>query len=580
MKKFLLLVTAVILAASVLLCTGVTAVILFGDAYEDGVIDNKDVVYLFRYVSGSTENVCAKNCDYNNDGTVNNKDVAALFRALSGTGEIPYVTKEEPGEFTVIPDSSASLSVSHVFGSYMVIQRDAEIKVWGTSNKNGAKIRATFMGEEARGVVSNGKWEITFSPKSATRSAQDLVIEDSCGNKIEFNEILVGDVWLINGQSNAEQPNTDAFELMMKVVDNPGKPLRLFQEGALYVIQNTAVGSSPSEDTVNQDEWYWRKANRYGAFTASALGWHFGNTLVDKTGIPIGIVSIAASGATITELMPAELNASLGYTNSNVYTNVGISTFYNALTHPFLKMKFTGMIYFQGESETGSDTSAANYKRDFEAYMTELRSRWGFDFPIYNVQLCDYTSKAETEYGWSNVGYIRAQQYSAYTEMTGIRLVPSYDLGADEGYGNYAHSPYKEELADRVAKLALADIYGIGTADEALAPEPVSVTVVNSSSSSRTINVKFKNVGDGLTTTNNSTTVKGFTYGRNASPKSCTAVSATIISNDTVQMTVSRNYVSTYCKYIGYACKNNVPKTDAKLINSYGIPALAFWLPI
>ena len=278
--------------------------------------------------------------------------------------------------------------------------------------------------------------------------------------------------------------------------------------------------------------------------------------------------------------MPADLASSLGYGSNYTYTNYGTGRYYNALAHPFLGLKFTGMIFFQGESETGRDATAEKYKRDFKAYMTEMRSRFGFDFPIYNIQLTDYTSKAATEYGWTNVGYLRAQQYGAYKEMTGIRLIPSYDLGADEGYGNYAHSPYKDLLAKRVAKLVLADIYGIGTADAALAPEPVEVTTVSSTTSKKVINVRFTNVGTGLTTTDNSTTVTGFTYGRNASPKSNTAVSAAIISKDTVQITVSRYSVSTYFKYIGYACKNNVPKTDAKLINSYGIPALAFWLPL
>ena len=580
MKKTIsLILTIIMISAALFINSGVAAVRLLGDAFEDGIIDNKDVVCLFRYVTGDTSGVAAKNCDFNNDGATNNKDVAALFRAVSSNA-VTYTTVEELEEFVVTPDSTASLSVSHVFGDYMVIQRDREITVWGTSNKNGAKIRGTFMGEEARGTVANGKWAIVFSPKSATRVPQKLTIDDSCGNTVTLSEILVGDVWLINGQSNAEQPNTDALELWAKVVDNPGKPLRLFQEGALYVMNNLDEAAAPCEDTVNQGEWYWRKANKFGGLTASALGWHFGNIIVDTTDIPVGIISIAASGAYLAELMPADLASSLGYGSNYSYTNYGTGRFYNALAHPFLGLQFTGMIFFQGESETARDTTAENYKRDFKAYMAEMRSRFGFDFPIYNIQLTDYTSKAETEYGWTNIGYLRAQQYSAYKEMTGIRLIPSYDLGADEGYGNYAHSPYKDLLAARVAKLALADIYGIGTADAALAPEPVEVTIVSSTTSKRVINVRFTNVGTGLTTTNNSTTVTGFTYGRNASPKSCTAVSATIISTDTVQITVNRTSVSTYCKYIGYACKNNVPKTDVRLINSYGIPALAFWLPL
>ena len=72
-----------------------------------------------------------------------------------------------------------------------------------------------------------------------------------------------------------------------------------------------------------------------------------------------------------------------------------------------------------------------SYSHEFKALMTEYRQRWGFEFPIYNVQLSDYTSKGISF--CPNSGYIRAQQFNAYLDMTGVRLIPSYDLGSDEG---------------------------------------------------------------------------------------------------------------------------------------------------
>lgn len=52
-----------------------------GDTNGDGEIDNKDVVVLFRYVSGSGEYDAVY--DFDGDGEVNNKDVVALFREVS-----------------------------------------------------------------------------------------------------------------------------------------------------------------------------------------------------------------------------------------------------------------------------------------------------------------------------------------------------------------------------------------------------------------------------------------------------------------------------------------------------------------
>ena len=52
-----------------------------GDINGDGAMDNKDVVVLFRYVSGGSE--YDSKYDFNGDNEVNNKDVVALFREVS-----------------------------------------------------------------------------------------------------------------------------------------------------------------------------------------------------------------------------------------------------------------------------------------------------------------------------------------------------------------------------------------------------------------------------------------------------------------------------------------------------------------
>ncbi|MBQ7699152.1 MAG: hypothetical protein IJT49_02280 [Clostridia bacterium] len=54
-----------------------------GDCNRDGSVDNKDVVELFRYVSGTEKAEDEYVYDFNEDGTVDNKDVVDLFRSLS-----------------------------------------------------------------------------------------------------------------------------------------------------------------------------------------------------------------------------------------------------------------------------------------------------------------------------------------------------------------------------------------------------------------------------------------------------------------------------------------------------------------
>ena len=483
-------------------------------------------------------------------------------------------TTEEPetepvtfGEFVIEPDESATLAVSRVYSDHMVIQRDVRFKVWGTSNKDGAEIRGLFMDDEARATVADGKWEMTFSPKAATAEPQILTIDDSCGNTVKFEDVLVGDVYVVGGQSNAEITLANYWDVANKQIYDNTRPLRLFQQGADYVIAHKKDAKEPWDDVENP-QWSWKTATKANSVAFSALGYFLGDKLVDETGVPIGVVVTAANGAKINELMPENLVTQFKY---KVGGNVSPSAYYNVLVHPFLNMQFKAMVFFQGESEgfTGANPTPKKYARDFEALMTEYRRLWGFDFPIYNVQLSDYT--AEGSKTCTNVGLVRSQQYDAYKAMTGIRLIPSYDLGSKEGYSNYFHSPYKKELAQRIAAIILAEQYGKGVLEDTLAPEPVEIKL---SDDKTYFTVKFKNVGEGLKSTSGDNKVSGFAVGKIAK---LTAAEAEIISADTVKVYVPEGANTSG---IGYAAITHVTSDTVQLYNSHDIPALAFYLEV
>ena len=327
MKKILSLVLAAVMTVAVFTGTG-SAADRKGDANGDGEIDNKDVVVLFRFLSGSTKNVVEDNCDFNNDGEINNKDVTVLFRFLSGSNP-----SSGGDEFVIKPDSSATLAVSHVFGDHMVIQRDSTVKVWGTSNKNGAKVRGRFMGDEAVGTVKNGKWEIECSAKQATKESQTLTVEDTCGNTVSFTDVLVGDVWIIGGQSNAK---VTISYIKQSVTVPKNLPLRILMQDENDVLDNREAAKNPCEDVINPKR-IWRTASKISASTFSALGWYFGSRLASDTDVPVGAICMAAGAASIAELMPKELADEFGYVKG-IFAAPG--EHYNGLMHPFLRMKF------------------------------------------------------------------------------------------------------------------------------------------------------------------------------------------------------------------------------------------------
>ncbi len=89
---------------SAILCIAMAAAVLFsvtaadktpGDINKDGEVDNKDVVSLFRHLSGDKSEVDERACDTNADGEVDNKDVVALFRHVSDPTYAIFYGKED-----------------------------------------------------------------------------------------------------------------------------------------------------------------------------------------------------------------------------------------------------------------------------------------------------------------------------------------------------------------------------------------------------------------------------------------------------------------------------------------------------
>ena len=94
-------ILCVVMSAAVFLSAS-AATALAGDINKDGEVNNKDVVVLFRYLSGTSDDVDEAACDTNGDGEIDNKDVVTLFRYVSDpeNAEISYGKKDDTGDDT------------------------------------------------------------------------------------------------------------------------------------------------------------------------------------------------------------------------------------------------------------------------------------------------------------------------------------------------------------------------------------------------------------------------------------------------------------------------------------------------
>ena len=102
-----------------------------------------------------------------------------------------------------IPAVGDGLWVSNVFQSGMVLQRDKPISVWGWADP-GEKVTVRFVGEGATTTAGDDRaWMVSLPAVPAHEEPQVLTIEGG-KQKLTLNNILVGDVWLLGGQSNME----------------------------------------------------------------------------------------------------------------------------------------------------------------------------------------------------------------------------------------------------------------------------------------------------------------------------------------------------------------------------------------
>ncbi len=126
------------------------------------------------------------------------------------------------------------------------------------------------------------------------------------------------------------------------------------------------------------------------------------------------------------------------------------ATLFNGMINPLTWYPVKGAIWYQGEANVGR---ADQYSRIFPLMIQNWRDAWGIaDFPFYFVQIAPYV------YGGADStesAYLREAQEAAL-RLPNTGMAVTLDLATV----NNIHPPFKKEVGDRLANLALAKDYG------------------------------------------------------------------------------------------------------------------------
>lgn len=380
--------------------------------------------------------------------------------------------------------SRSEVTLPSVPADHMVLQRDRPVHLWGMADP-GERVRVSFRGHMGDATADSlGRWSLYLPPGDAG-GPFPLSIQGK--NRIDFADILVGDLWLASGQSNMEFPMvnnppwTDGVQNAKAEIASANYPkLRLFQ---------VKVNSSgfPLDDLVAKQTWVACTPGSVAGF--SAVAYFFGRELLQKEQVPIGLIGSDVGGTpaeawtsldaltTDPSLMPvfsarahmmddaslvllqqkteaAEIAKAKTAGKKPVEshwrpdpTTWAPGALFNAMIAPLTPLPLRGVIWYQGESNTDQER-APIYAHLFKTMIEDWRAHWSQgDFPFLFVQIANFKSADD----WPTVR--EAQLQTLAVAHTGMAVT------IDIGEAAKIHPTDKQDVGHRLALWARSDSY-------------------------------------------------------------------------------------------------------------------------
>jgi sialate O-acetylesterase len=144
---------------------------------------------------------------------------------------------------------------------------------------------------------------------------------------------------------------------------------------------------------------------------------------------------------------------SMGYPPRTPWESIGgLSSLHNAMIAPIEPYGLRGVLWYQGESNTGD---AGHYQALLSHLMADWRRDFNAELPFLIVQLPNFGApvRTPTESGWAS---LRDAQRRAVANDSHAAIVVTIDIGDS----HELHPPDKQEVGRRLARAARRLVYG------------------------------------------------------------------------------------------------------------------------
>ena len=131
----------------------------------------------------------------------------SLIALLSAVLTLSSATAQQEPEkdITAVPAMAEGLSLHNLFQSNMVLQREKPITIWGWAVAN-EEVTVSFAGQtQTTKAGADRSWKVIFPAMPATAEPLQMAIKGKNAT-ITFDNILIGDVWVMGGQRTCRSP--------------------------------------------------------------------------------------------------------------------------------------------------------------------------------------------------------------------------------------------------------------------------------------------------------------------------------------------------------------------------------------
>ena len=382
-----------------------------------------------------------------------------------------------------------------LFQNNMILQRSKPIDIWGWT-KPGIKITVAFAGKTVKGTANkDGLWKVTLPAMEAKSTPSTLAVTGD-GQEIKLTNILIGDVWILGGQSNMQWPISRVDNGNIEVASANFPEIRLLKVPQIFgpelkdnFPRAKELSQMNGKETTDGD---WQICSPEEVVNMSAIGYIMARRIHMVTGIPIGIINTSRGGTTVeawtpmaklTNINTPEVKARLEMTKGKAHHIPG--NCFASVISPLAGFAVRGTIFHQGYNNCFNGVQGA---RMYRAVFPELIRGWRETFKDPQLPFCILSQcTAGKQQSLDNFlplitdigARIREAQYQTFLDFykaddKNIGFVSTYDLRRES-----FHPGLKIPAGERAAVWALSSQYGMEEKFTWLPPMITEMKTVN-----------------------------------------------------------------------------------------------------